>query len=64
MFGQYMMGYYTGGFMWMGIMMLIMAIGLAVALLAIWRVMRANESMARSLEKISQQIDGSPQRLN
>jgi len=53
-----MMGYGVANWLWMCIMMLIMLISWIVFLLAIWRMMKAKESMARSMAEIAQHIGG------
>lgn len=51
-----MMGYGAANWLWMCIMMLLMLFGWIVFLLAIWRMMKAKESMARSMAEISQHM--------
>jgi cytochrome oxidase assembly protein ShyY1 len=51
-----MMGYGGANWWWMCIVMLIMVIGWIIFLLAIWRMMKAKEAMARSIAEISQHI--------
>lgn len=61
MVGQYMMGYGGGAYwVWMCIMMLVMAAVWIILLLALWRTMKANESIARSVDEIAKKIGSHP----
>ena len=61
MMGQYMLGYVGSNWLWMCIMMLIMICGGVIFLMAIWRMMKAKESIARSMAEISQHMGTHPQ---
>ncbi len=56
MMGRYMMGNDGANWWWMCIMMLFMAAGWIIFLLAIWRMMKAKESMAHSMAEIAQHM--------
>ncbi|MEN6461967.1 MAG: hypothetical protein ABFC94_11435 [Syntrophomonas sp.] len=61
MMGQYMMGYGGGIYwLWMFIMMLAMVAGWIILLLALWRIMTANQSIARSVEEIAKKSASHP----
>jgi hypothetical protein len=61
MMGQYV-GYGNGMYwLWMSIMMLAMAAGWIILLLALWRTMKANQSIARSMEEIATKLGSKQQ---
>lgn len=66
MVGQYMMGrYLMGSGAWWGmcIMTLFMLIAGVVFLLAIWRMMKAKESIANSMAEIAKQFTVEKQKI-
>lgn len=62
MMGQYMLGY-AAGWLWMCLMMMLMVIGWVVFLVAVWRMMKAKESIAISLADLSKQLIGEKQKI-
>lgn len=53
-----MMGYYGSGmyWIWMCIMMLAMVVGWIILLLALWKTMKASQSIANSTEEIAKKM--------